>query len=117
MRFVLLLLLALQLWGSTEQMPTLFAQMGDPLYAFAKTAKSLKYDAVLGREAESFTAEADAVRKTGLAAESEKSGEAKSVYLHQLRELNKTSDHLMVGIKRELLAFHAASVNRTAGCN
>jgi glutaredoxin len=103
MRFALTLLLALQLWAGMEQMPALFAQMGDPLYAFAQNAQSIKDDTVLGHEVSSYAAEADAVRKTGLAAENEKSGEARAVYLHQLRGLKKASDHLMLGMKRELL--------------
>jgi glutaredoxin len=103
MRWMIIMLLALQLWAVGEDVPSLFAQLGDPLFAYAQRADSLKDDSVVGCDAALYAMRADAVRMAGLAAESGQKSGAKTAYLKQLRSLQEEFDHLMSSLKRELL--------------
>jgi glutaredoxin len=104
MRWLIMMLAALQLWAGGSEFPSLFSKMGDPLFAYALKAKTLNSDPALGQDAATFAARADVVRTAGLAAEKSPQSGAGSDYLKQLRGLQKAYDRLMVKVRREMLA-------------
>lgn len=104
MRWLIMMLTALQLWAGGSELPSLFSKMGDPLFAYAEGAETLEADPALGNDAVAFAAHAGAVRTAGLAAEKSPDSASGSDYLKQLRGLQKAYDRLIVKVKREMLA-------------
>ncbi|MHC3995063.1 glutaredoxin family protein [Thiomicrolovo sp. ZZH C-3] len=103
MKMLMVMLVALQLWAG-EAFPTLFAQMGDPLYRFAAGVGTMASDAKLGDSVNAYVRQAASVKETGLEAQSSGQVPARNAYLKELRQLQKSHDRLMIAVKRELLS-------------
>lgn len=88
-----LLVLTFLLACTTLANPVLYSQLGDPLYAFAKSSASLQSDALLGRGIKQYRHGAKITKTLG--AEADIEAQKQPLYLKELRTLKKSHDRVM----------------------